>query len=286
MALKWSFIEKVVKMALEEDLGVRGDLTTTALFTDESWKGQAAIIARQEGILAGQELGKAVFKVLDDKITVENKVENGEEFRVDQPIFLIEGSLKTILKGERTALNFLSHLSGIATLTRKCVREVEPFGVIIRDTRKTHPGLRLLEKEAVKIGGGVNHRLGLFDGVLIKDNHLKAFGTLSEAVNRIRKTLPGWEIEIEVESLEQLKTLLPELPDVILLDNFKDEEIEEAVRMLKDRAKIEISGGVSLERLKKIASLGVDYISLSAITMSAPPIDFSLEVTEVQRGKD
>lgn len=285
MALKWSLIEKIVKQALEEDLGVKGDLTTSALFPDESWHAQAIIIARQEGVLAGEELVRAVFKILDDRVAVENNLKNGEEFLVDQPVFSIKGSLKTILKGERTALNFLSHLSGIATFTRKCVQEVEPFGVLIRDTRKTHPGLRLLEKEAVKTGGGLNHRLGLFDGVLIKDNHLKAYESPVEAVNRIRKTLPGQEIEIEVESLEQLKTLLPQLPEVVMLDNFKDEEIEEAVKMIKGRAKIEVSGGVTFERLRKIASLGVDYISLSAITMAAPPVDFSLELTEVQKGR-
>ncbi len=286
MGLNWSFIEKVVKLALEEDLGARGDLTTSALFPDDGWRAQAEIIARQRGVLAGQDLVKAVFKVLDDRIMVENEVENGDEFTVGQRIFLIEGSLKTVLEGERTALNFLSHLSGIATFTRKCVQEVKPFGVLIRDTRKTHPGIRLLEKEAVKIGGGTNHRSGLFDGVLVKDNHLKAFQNPVEAITRIRKTLPGWEIEVEVESLEQLRKLLPQLPDVVMLDNFGDEEIEEAVKLIDGRAKIEVSGGVTFERLRKIASLGVDYISLSAITMAAPPVDFSLEVMAVQKGID
>lgn len=284
--LNWSFIESVVKLALEEDLGVKGDLTTSALFGDEDWCAQAAIIAQEGGVLAGGELVRAVFKILDDRITVKSKLQNGDEFSPKQQIFLIKGSLKTILKGERTALNFLSLLSGIATFTRKFVKEVEPFGVLIRDTRKTHPGLRLLEKEAVRIGGGLNHRIGLYDGVLIKDNHLKAYGSPEKAVERIKKTLPGWEIEVEVESLEQIDKLLPDLPDVLMLDNFDDEEIREAVKMVAGRAKIEVSGGVTFERLKKVASLGVDYISLSAITMAAPPVDFSLEVIEAERGKE
>ncbi len=281
--LNWNSIERIVKLALEEDLGAKGDLTTSALFGAEEWFARAAIIAREGGVLAGLELVKAVFKLLDDRIAVEPKIQNGEEFSPGQKIFSIKGSLKSVLKGERTALNFLSHLSGVATLTRKFVKEVEPFGVRLRDTRKTHPGMRLLEKEAVKIGGGENHRLGLYDGVLIKDNHLKAYFDPRQAVERIRKTLPGQEIEVEVESLKQLEELLPLLPDTVLLDNFKDEEIEKAVEMIAGRAKIEVSGGMTFERLRKVASLGVDYISLSAITMAAPPIDFSLEVVEAKK---
>jgi nicotinate-nucleotide pyrophosphorylase (carboxylating) len=269
-------LDRVVRASLAEDLG-SGDVTTDAT-VDEAATGTAVLVTRAPGVIAGLDAVEAVFRALDPDVEVERLAEDGDVLHVAAPVVRVNGSLRAILTGERTALNLLGRLSGIATATRRYVDAVEGTGVAILDTRKTTPGLRALEKQAVAAGGGRNHRFGLDDGVLVKDNHLAATGSIRSAVERLR-TVTDLAIEVECDTLEQLQDALAVGADAILLDNMSLEELRRAVAVTDGRARLEASGGVTLETVRAIAETGVDEISVGALTHSAPALDVSLELT-------
>ncbi len=270
-------IDKIIELALEEDLGP-GDLTTWAII-DPSIKGKARLLAKEEIVLAGVEIFGKVLSRLDPKIAVECNFHDGDVVAKGKDIGVVKGSMRGILSGERTALNFLQHLSGIATLTRRYVEKTDPSKVRVIDTRKTTPGLRVLEKYAVRVGGGFNHRFGLFDGVLIKDNHIAAVGSISKAVAKIRATVPHTlRIEVEVDDIKGLEQALEAGADAILLDNMSVKEMKEAVTIAGGRVLLEASGGITLESIEEISQTGVNLISVGAITHSARSVDISLEM--------
>ncbi|MFQ3611125.1 MAG: carboxylating nicotinate-nucleotide diphosphorylase [Fimbriimonadales bacterium] len=271
-------IDDLIQRALCEDIG-NGDITTQALIPPEA-RTECAIFAQAEGVLCGLEVAKRVFQRLDPAMRFASALTDGALLEPDTPVLQILGKTRAVLTGERTALNFLQHLSGIATLTRQYVNAVEGTGAQIVDTRKTTPTLRLLEKYAVSVGGGRNHRFGLDDGVLIKDNHLLALGgDLREAIRRARAHAHHLiAIEVECTTLEMVQTAVEAGADVILLDNMPLEMLREAVQMAKGHVKaIEASGGVSLQTVRAIAETGVDYISVGALTHSAPILPMHLE---------
>ena len=269
-------ISVAVDVALGEDLGPEGrDLTTEAVIRVRD--GAAVIIANDQGILAGTAVAVAVFRRLDPLISSSLFLQDGDLLRPGQTVASIKGDLRAILAGERSALNLLGHLSGIATLTNRYVRAAQGTGVKIYDTRKTHVGLRALEKLAVKVGGGHNHRFGLFDGILIKDNHL-AVSTVGQAVRSAKTSYPGSVVEIEVETLSQLEEALEAGADIVLLDNMDLDNLRTAIGVAKVKAEIEVSGGVELGNIRAIAELGPDRVSTGKITQSAQAIDFSLSV--------
>ncbi|TYT23219.1 carboxylating nicotinate-nucleotide diphosphorylase [Dictyoglomus thermophilum] len=267
----------MVEEALEEDIGF-GDITTESI-VPEDMNSKAVIIAKEEGILAGLPVAKAVFKTLESSVEFKELKKDGDKIKEGDIILEIIGKTKTILMGERTALNFIQRLSGIATYTRKCVDMVRPYGVKILDTRKTTPTLRILEKYAVKIGGGENHRFALYDMVLIKDNHIRVAGSIKEAIRRVRENVSHvYKIEVEVSNLEELKEALETQVDIVLLDNMDYETLKEAINMAKGKVLIEVSGKISMEDLEKIAKLGVDFISMGKLTHSFKSLDLSLEI--------
>lgn len=256
-----------------EDVGT-GDVTTLALI-DEGVSCKAVVLVKEPGVVCGLEAAAAVFAELG--VHFEPLVEEGA--RVEpMPVADVEGPARGVLTGERVALNLLGRLSGIATLTRRFVDAIEGTGAAILDTRKTTPGLRALEKHAVASGGGTNHRFGLDDGILIKDNHLRLAGGVTAAVTRMRAAGTGLPIEVEAETLEQVREALAAGADAILLDNMALAELREAVALVGGRAKLEASGGVSLETVREIAETGVDFVSVGALTHSARSLDVSLEV--------
>ena len=270
-------IEKIIDIALKEDLGP-GDITTSAII-DPSIKGKARLLAKEEIILAGVEVFSKVFSRLDPEIVVEWTYYDGDVVPNGKDIGIVKGSMRGILIGERTALNFLQHLSGISTLTRRYVEKIDPSQVRVIDTRKTTPGLRILEKYAVRMGGGTNHRFGLFDGILIKDNHIAVAGSISEALEKIKGRVPHTlKIEVEVENIKGVEEAIRAGADAILLDNMSLEEMKEAVSIAGGRVLLEASGGVTLESIEEISKTGIDLISVGAITHSARSVDISLEV--------
>jgi len=270
-------IDKIIDSALEEDLGP-GDITTEAL-VDLSVKGEARLIAKEEIILAGIEVFSRVFSRLDPEIVVETKYRDGEAVSNGEDIGIVKGSMRGILSGERTALNFLQRLSGIATLTRKYVERTDSSKVRVIDTRKTTPGLRILEKYAVRRGGGFNHRFGLFDGILIKDNHIAVAGSIAKALARIKGRVPHTlRIEVEVEDIRGVEEAIGSGTDAILLDNMSLKETREAVSIAGGRVLVEASGGITLESIEEVSKTGIDLISVGAITHSARSVDISLEV--------
>ncbi len=272
-------IRKLVTAALEEDYA-REDFTTGSVITDEI-KGEAVIIAGEEGVLSGQACAGEVFKQLDGSLEYAVEVEDGERAGEGEVISRVRGALSRILMGERTALNFLQHLSGVATLTARFVKAVSDTGVNILDTRKTIPGFRLLEKRAVVHGGGINHRGNLKEMILVKENHITAAGGLDAVLDRLDDRMLR-KAEIEVCSMEQLQSLKNHPPGRIMLDNFSPVEIGHAVSELNSwgsmRPEIEVSGGITLNTVKDYARPGVDYISVGALTSSAKAMDLSLMV--------
>ena len=269
--------------ALKEDLG-HGDVTTDALI-EPGLKGLAWLRAKEELVLCGLEVAKEVFFLVDSELSFIPLRKDGEAINSGEVVAEIRGRVASILKGERVALNLLQHLSGVATYTRKFVEKVKDFPVKILDTRKTIPGLRVLEKYAVSCGGGANHRFGLSDGVLIKDNHIKACGSVKEALVRARARLPHvYKIEIEVKDLEELKEALMAGADAVLLDNMDVVTLKEAVKLARKIKKdviLEASGGVRLENVREIAATGVDLISIGRLTHSAPAVDLHLKVVSL-----
>ena len=274
-------IQAIVRAALGEDVGA-GDITTeTAIPSDQ--RAEACIIAKEPCVVAGLPLVKEVFMQVDRSIAVKLLVDEGEVMEGGARACVLSGAARGILTGERTALNFLQRLSGIATLTRRFVDEIAGSKARILDTRKTTPTLRLLEKYAVAVGGGTNHRMGLYDAVMIKDNHraiLARLGpkALGDAVATARKARPNAPIIIETDTLEQVEEALAAGANHILLDNLTPDELREAVALTAGRAKTEASGGVRLDTVAAIAATGVDYISVGALTHSARAVDFSLEL--------
>jgi nicotinate-nucleotide pyrophosphorylase (carboxylating) len=274
MAVATDVLERAVYAALAEDVG-EGDVTTEATVDDDA-VGVATLVLREPGVVCGLRVAELTFRALDPEIAFEALVEEGSLVE-SGPVATVRGSKRALLTAERTALNFLGRLSGIATLTRRYVNAVEGTGVAILDTRKTTPGLRALEKHAVATGGGRNHRFGLDDGVLVKDNHLRAAGSVAVAVERVRATtdLP---VEVECDTLEQVAEALESGADAILLDNMSRDELRAAVALVEGRARLEASGGVTLETVRAIAETGVDEISVGALTHSARSLDVSMEL--------
>jgi len=266
-------IHDVVKRALAEDIG-HGDVTTSAT-VPEDVRARALIAQKAPGVVFGLALAEEAFAQLDQEIACDRRVEEGR-WREQGPVLQIEGSARAILTGERTALNFLQRLSGVATLTARCVRAVEGTGARILDTRKTTPGLRALEKAAVAAGGGTNHRAGLYDAVLIKENHAALAGGVGEALRRARAQAPELLIEVECRTLEEVDEALAAAAPRILLDNMTVAQLRSAVEHVAGRAELEASGGVTLETLREIASTGVQFISVGALTHSAPALDLNL----------
>ena len=266
----------LIDLALAEDVG-KGDVTTVAT-VPEGKEGRAVIIAKAHGIVCGLPIMAEVFRQVDEAIRLTHLASDGEPVAPGDVVAALSGPLRGILTAERTALNFLTHLSGIATLTARFVDVVAPYRAVILDTRKTTPGWRILEKYAVRCGGGRNHRMGLYDMVLIKDNHIAACGSLAEAVRRVRAAGISLPIEVEVRTLAELEEALSLGVDRILLDNMDIPTLRKAIARAKGKVELEASGGVTLENAAEIAACGVDYISIGALTHSAPALDFSLEI--------
>ena len=266
-------LDELVARALAEDVG-EGDATASATVPADA---QALAHVRQKapGVVYGLDLAERAFRALDPQAAIERRVEEGV-WRDEGPVAEVRGNARALLAAERTALNFLGRLSGIATLTARCVREVEGTGARILDTRKTTPGLRMAEKAAVSVGGGTNHRIGLFDELLIKENHVAAAGGVGEAVRRARAARPDLPLEVEVRSLDELEEALAAGAPRIMLDNMDLATMRVAVQRTAGRASLEASGGVTLTRLREIAETGIDFISIGALTHSAPALDLSL----------
>ena len=271
----------LIQQALEED-GAFSDITTLSTVPAESWS-RGRILARKPGVIAGLTLAADAFRFFDERVRVELLVQDGAVVQANEDLILLEGPARSLLSVERTALNFIGRLSGIATLTAHCVQAIEGTHARIIDTRKTTPGLRLLEKEAVRLGGGQNHRFGLNDGVLIKDNHIKAAGGITQAVAATRRMVPHLlKIEVECETHDEVRQALAAGAEVLLLDNMDVEMMRQAVAIIRQEAPqvlIEASGdiGTNTERLLLVAQTGVDFISLGALTHSAPNFNISLE---------
>ena len=273
----------LIDLALREDVG-SGDITTE-YFVAENEQAWARIVAKERAIVAGVEVAAEVFRRVDHSLRLEIVQRDGAVVAGGTTVLEIRGSARAILSGERVALNFLQRLSGIATLTHEFVEAAGKNGAKILDTRKTTPGQRRFEKAAVAAGGGVNHRLGLYDMVLVKDNHLLArpgIARLIAAIARVRQERPGVRVEVEAENLDQVRAFLEiEGIEVILLDNMRGAEMREAVAIGKGKVKFEASGGINLRNIRQVAATGVDYVSIGALTHSARAIDYSLELTHV-----
>jgi nicotinate-nucleotide pyrophosphorylase (carboxylating) len=270
--------EPIVRRALEEDLGRAGDLTSDAVLPP-GLQAAARIVARSAGRIAGLPAAASAFRLLDPTIEIEFQAADGEDVEAGASLATIRGAARSILSAERTALNLLGRLCGIATVTRDLVAQVAPHGARIVDTRKTTPGLRVLEKHAVRCGGGQNHRFGLDDAVLIKDNHVALAGGIRPAMERARERVGHMvKIELEVDSLDQLREALELGVDVVLLDNMSLETLREAVRMAKGRAVTEASGGITPKTAAAIAATGVDLLSVGWLTHSAPALDVALDI--------
>ncbi len=273
----------LIDLALREDVG-SGDITTEYLVA-ENEQASARIVAKERAIVAGVEVAAEVFRRIDPSLRLALVQPDGAVVAGGTAVLEIRGSARSILTGERVALNFLQRLSGIATLTREFVDAAGKSGAKILDTRKTTPGLRRFEKAAVASGGGVNHRLGLYDMVLVKDNHLLArpgIARLTAAIARVREERPGVRIEVEADNLDQVRAFLEiEGVEVILLDNMRGTEMREAVAIGKGKVKFEASGGINLRNIRQVAATGVDYVSIGALTHSARAVDYSLELTHL-----
>ena len=271
-------INRILENALREDIG-SGDITTNLLFPYDA-ECKAIILAKEEGLVAGLPIAEMVFRKLDKDIVFSEEKKDGDKVEPNQVLAEISGSQKSILTGERVALNFLQRLSGIATLTSRFVKAIHGLPVKILDTRKTTPGLRILDKYAVRVGGGFNHRFGLYEEVLVKDNHIKLAGGITRAVNILRERAVAQKriIEVEASTIGEVEEALNVGADIILLDNMSPKMIKEAVGLIKGKALIEVSGGVTLENVREIAETGVDFISVGLLTHSPEALDIGLYV--------
>jgi nicotinate-nucleotide pyrophosphorylase (carboxylating) len=276
-----SNLQNLIDLALQEDLP-QGDVTTDPLDCEKT-TGKAKLVAKGDIFLSGTEAFEQTFKKIDSQCQIIWKFRDGDEIKKGEVVCVIEASLPTLLKAERTALNFLGHLSGIATLTSKFVKEVSGTKTLIIDTRKTMPGFRALEKAAVRHGGGKNHRMSLSDGVLIKENHIRAVGSISSAIKKIRGLDSEIPIEVEVTNPDEIKEALDMGASRLLLDNMSLKEMALAVKQIGKRALIEASGNMTLDRVKSVAKLGVNFISVGSLTHSAPSADLSMLFEEEGR---
>jgi len=267
-----------IRRTLGEDLGQGGDVTSKATIAEDA-RFTAEMNARQEIIVAGLEIAAGFFRAIDGNVRIEQLIEDGVRAHVGTVLMRLEGNARAMLAAERSALNTLQHLSGIATLTRTYVDAIAGTGATLLDTRKTIPGLRSLEKYAARMGGAQNHRMRLDDGVLIKDNHVAVCGGVAEAVRRAKSANTGLQVQVEVDRIEQIEPALAAGADRLLLDNMDPAELREAVRLVGGRVPLEASGGVTLETIRFIAETGVDYISVGRITQSAPAVDIGLDYT-------
>lgn len=272
--------QKLIEMAIAEDIGT-GDITSQAIVGEDK-RAIGRISAKQSLILAGTEVAKHVFQTLDPDAIWDAKRKDGVRCEMGDIITHVEGKARALLAGERIALNFLQRLSGIATVTNLFAHAVRDKNVQVLDTRKTAPGWRALEKHAVKMGGGTNHRMGLFDHYLIKNNHISLAGSLAKAIELTKKTMkPGQLLEVEVRSVEDVKVALSAGVDIIMLDNMSVQAVREAVHIVKGRTRVEVSGSIDLKTLLSYAATGVDYISVGEITHSAPAVDIHMTITGV-----
>ncbi|MBN1210303.1 MAG: carboxylating nicotinate-nucleotide diphosphorylase [Myxococcaceae bacterium] len=273
------YLDRLIELALDEDLGAAGDVTSNALVPPEV-VGSGELLAKEQLVLAGLEAFARVFHAVDRDVRVELLRRDGEEIKPRIVAAKVSGRLRSLLAAERTALNIVQRMSGIATLSQQAMTVVRGSKLKVLDTRKTPPGLRGLAKEAVRLGGASNHRFGLFDGILIKDNHIAAVGgSIKEALRRARAYAPRLvKIEIEVTNLKQLAEAIEGGADVVMLDNMDDAQIRQAVELTAGRVPLEVSGGVTLERLPRLAKLGVDFVSMGSLTHSARAMDLSLEI--------
>lgn len=279
--MKWNNqLSSVLKFALNEDIGA-GDITTNSTIP-KTKKAEAIIFVKAEGIISGLEVAEKVFRLLDNKIVFRKFVNDGEKVKFGTVAALVQGNARAILTAERTALNFIQRMSGISTLTNRFVNEIKHTKAKILDTRKTTPCLRYFDKYAVKMGGGNNHRFGLFDMILIKDNHIAVSGSITNAVKFSREKLKKIKkkilIEVETKSLSEVEEAAKNKVDIIMLDNFSINLMKNAVQIISGKCKIEASGGVNLRNVKKIAETGVDFISVGALTHSVNALDISLDI--------
>ena len=268
--------DQLIRMALQEDI-TSEDVSTNAVMR-EAVKGTVDLIAKEDGIIAGLDIYARVFEILDDKTEVVFHCKDGEEVKKGQLLGTVTGDIRVLLSGERVALNYLQRMSGIATYTRQVAKLLEGSKVTLLDTRKTTPNCRVFEKYAVRVGGGCNHRYNLSDGVLLKDNHIGAAGSITKAITMAKEYAPFVrKIEIEVETMEQVKEAVEAGADIIMLDNMTPEMMKEAVALIAGRAQTECSGNVTKENISKILETGVDFVSSGAITHSAPILDISMK---------
>lgn len=277
MALPDNFdLDEFVQRVLAEDLGKGGDVTSRATIAENA-RFTAAMNARQPIVVAGIEIAAAFFRAMDSRVQLETLAEDGSRVEMGAPLMRIAGNARAMLSAERPALNTLQHLSGIATLTRQYVDAIDGTGTVLIDTRKTIPGLRVLEKFAARMGGAQNHRMRLDDGVLIKDNHVAVCGGVAEAVRRAKDADTGLQVQVEVDRIDQIEPALSAGADRLLLDNMDPALLREAVRLVAGRVPLEASGGVTLETIRFLAETGVDFISVGRITQSAPAVDIGLD---------
>ncbi len=269
-------IDKIITLAIEEDVE-KGDVTTNSL-VPESTLAVAEMTAKADGVISGIDIARMVFERFDKNIRWSPSTTEGGRVKKGDAIVRVEGSYRALLTGERTALNILQRMSGIATATSNYVKELEGTATQLLDTRKTAPGMRILDKIAVRAGGGTNHRMGLYDLALIKDNHIKVAGGITEAVKEVRAYAPGIKVEVEVTTLEETKEAVTAGADIIMLDNMSNEMMEDAVKLIAGRAKTEASGNMTIGRLKGAAATGVDYISVGALTHSVTALDISMNI--------
>lgn len=282
MLLNWMLVDDIIRMALKEDVGT-GDVTTLSTIP-ASATAKAIIHAKEEGIVAGIPVAQRVFELLNENIEFTAFKVDGEAAKVRDVLIELRGPARDILIGERTALNIMQRMSGIATRTHRIAQMLTPFKTKVVDTRKTTPGLRILEKYAVRTGGGQNHRFGLYDGVLIKDNHIKVAGGIKQAVTKARNSAPHTlKVEVEVENLLGVLEALEAGADIIMLDNMSIESIREAVKVIDGRALIEVSGGVTEDKVIGFAEAGVDIISIGSLTHSVKALDISLDIGEIKK---
>jgi nicotinate-nucleotide pyrophosphorylase (carboxylating) len=278
MTLERSAYVDVVQLALDEDLGAAGDVTTLATIP-ATRLGAAHVVPRQDGVLAGLEVAAHVFETVGQgRVVVEFGSADGARVSPGEVVATVRGPVRDLLTAERTALNLLGHLSGIATLTRRWVDAVDGTGAQIRDTRKTLPGLRALEKYAVRCGGGVNHRMSLSDAALVKDNHVAAAGSVVTAFDLVRRQYPDLPLEVEVDTVAQAREVLDAGADLVLLDNMSPADMREIVAYAAGRARLEASGGLRLDNARAVAETGVDYLAVGALTHSAPVLDIGLDM--------
>tara|TARA_Y100001970_G_scaffold109384_1_gene136645 strand:- start:921 stop:1766 length:846 start_codon:yes stop_codon:yes gene_type:complete len=270
-------LKKIIKLAIKEDLGDLGDITSNTVLA-KSDRAIFHFVSREKGILCGIEIAKILYELVDKRIKFSKFKNDGDLIKTNEVFAKVEGPAISLLTGERTALNFLTHLSGIATSTSMMVKLISKTNTKILCTRKTTPGLRNLEKYAVKVGGGINHRIGLYDAILIKDNHIAIVGSIPNALNKVKKLKNKIKIEIEVDNLKQFKEALKFNPDVIMLDNFKINDLKKAVKIAKDKVILEASGKIDNSNVAKIAESGVDFISSGWITHSSKSLDIGLDL--------